>query len=71
MNIMKAKTIKSNAVLISAEELEIGVLNKFDDRISITGKTSNDTIRFKAGEQHVLDVLRRLIEEKRRNPLAT
>jgi len=68
---MEAKTIKSDAVLISAEELEAEVINVFAEDMHITADTSVDKIRFWAGQKEVLDCLRRLISEKRGNPLAT
>jgi len=68
---MEAKTIKSDAVLISAEELETEVIDKFASDIYISEDLSSDKIRFWMGQKQVLDCLKRLIDEKRRNPLAT
>jgi len=68
---MEAKTVRSDAVLISAEELQAEVIDKFDSDIYISEDLSSDKIRFWMGQKQVLDCLKRLIDEKRNNPMAT
>lgn len=68
---MEAKTIKSDAVLISAEELQVEVIDVFAKDITVTATTSVDEIRYWAGQKSVLDKLKYVLAEKRGNPLAT
>ena len=62
--------IKDNDVLISSEELENDIIGKFSSDKQFGPNATMAEMQYWNGQKSVLDFLRRVINEKRNNPLA-